>query len=200
MSLYALLLGCAAPALPEAPLPEAAVAEGVVAGGTQPGLQWGLSAAAVELAAGATVAQASAPVVVVQGAGEPISIRSLRSTWQMKERRAHFEGDVVMVRGRMELRCTALDVAYGASGSMERMEAAGPVEVIQQTDSGERRARGARAVYDAVKGEIVLTGSPELQEGGNRLRGRIVRVRMDAEEVICEGGDGEVCVLELSGI
>ena len=200
MILSALLIGCASPALPDAPLPEAVVAEGVVAGGTQPGLQWGLSAAAVELAAGATVARASTPVVAMQGDGEPITIRSLRSTWQMKEHRAHFEGDVVMVRGRMELRCIALDVAYSASGTMERMEAAGPVEVIQQTDSGERRARGERAVYDAVKGEIVLTGSPEIQEGPNRLRGRIVRVQMEAEEVICEGGEGEVCVLELSGI
>lgn len=184
------LLACADPL----PLPEAqpTVATEVQAGGQVGSMQWGAVAAAVELSSQGAMA-AEVTLVQQQEGQPPLSVQSLRSDWDLKDRKVVFEGEVLARRGEMTLACNRLTVTYGDAQQVEQVEAEGEV-VVQQ---GERRVTAAHAALQ--QGTLVLTGQPRLEEGLNALLGQTITLFLDEEKVRCEGVAGSPCELVLRG-
>lgn len=178
------LLGCVEPA----PAPAATVAEAVVidgAGGT-------LQAAAVTLSAGVAHAE---DVRAAKAGPPPVSIVSRTSDWDLAARVARFEGEVVLTRGAVTLRCARLEVRYRDADHIDRAVAEGGVRVTH----GAREATADRAEVLADGGRITLTGSPALRDGPNRLTGDRIVLHLDDERAACEGAEGRPCRLDVDG-
>lgn len=156
---------------------------------------WG--AAAARLRFGSATAHAEEVAVVdAAGGGLPLSITAARSDWDLRARIAHFEGDVVVTRGEVEIRCARLEVRYADAERIDRVLAEGGVEVRR----GDRRARSGRADLDGTTGRILLTGDPRLSEGPNTLVGERITLYLDDERATCEGAEGGApCRLAVDG-
>ncbi len=218
--LLPVLLACARPAAP--PLPEHTRAEGVRA--ALPGGQAAAASVSVDgdrartsevsVVAGAALAAeppaspattsptpASPPAAPAPAAPAPVdparalTIDAPASEWDLRERVARFEGGVVATRGPVTLRTPTLTVRYAGADRIDKVEAAGGVEVTR----GARTARAERAVLDAASGEIVLTGGPRLAEGPNALEGTRIVLFLDDERARCEGAEGAPCRLVVDG-
>ncbi len=185
-----LLLGACGADSPAPPLPIAATATGVevIADG------WSAAAATLQLAAGE--ARAGDVALVKNEPGRPpLQITAARSDWDLRARSAHFEGDVRVVRGVVEIRCARLDVQYADAETIDRVLATGGVEVRR----GERVATSARAELVGATGRVTLTGAPRLAEGPNTLAGTTIVLWLDDERATCEGSEGEPCRLVVDG-
>ena len=114
---------------------------------------------------------------------------------------AQLEGGAIEVHGdvdatldaveQVEIRADrfSVDVRAG-TGAYDRetdeirsVTASGGVEIRQ----GERLGRGEEAVFDRAAGAVELRGSPYLEEGKVRLRGQVIRFRVDGGEISCTG-------------
>ena len=111
----------------------------------------------------------------------PLTIEAPRSSWEVSERRAIFEGGVGARRGELEMRCERLVVRYGEDGAFESAAAEGGVEATR----GQWTAAGASARLELATGELTLEGSPWLDDGVNRLSGSQIVFFLDAERVEC---------------
>jgi lipopolysaccharide export system protein LptA len=102
------------------------------------------------------------------GKSSPVSITSRLLTYVDSERRAHYEGNV-LVRGTeftaqsktvdaylLPLRQTSTDQALTGQGRLDRMVAEGDVEMRQ----ARRRAEGQKLVYTTTDDKFVVTGGP----------------------------------------
>lgn len=128
-------------------------------------------------------APAIATDVSLRVAGTPeLVIQAEKSTWAMRQGKAVFTGNVVATRGTLVLRCDALEVEHAEAGDIRIAVALGNVEIQREN----WRATGGRATLDQEKGSLVLTESPQLEEGGNRLVGERIRVFLENEQVECE--------------
>lgn len=112
----------------------------------------------------------------------PLQVDAPRSEWDLRKREARFEGGVTATRGDVTLRADRLVLSFQSPERVERAIAEGAVRVRQ----GDRSAEGDRAELSADSGEIVLTGSPSLSEGGNRMSGSRITVWLDDERVACD--------------
>lgn len=185
-----LLLALACAEAPAPPLPSATVATGVSAEG--PG--WAASASTLTLA-GAEARAAEVAVARTAEGRPPLQITAARSTWDLRARSARFEGDVVVTRGDVELRCAALDVRYADAERVDRVIATGGVTVRR----GGRLATAAQADLEGATGKVTLTGDPTLAEGPNALAGRVITLFLDDERATCEGDGGAPCRLVVDG-
>lgn len=116
------------------------------------------------------------------GTPPPLDVTAARSTWDLREMRLTFEGEVVAVRGDLRLSCDRLEVRFESPDRIEGATATGAVRVVR----GERRAAGARAELDAATGRVVLTGDPTLTDGPNRLSGTRIVLLLDEERIECD--------------
>jgi lipopolysaccharide export system protein LptA len=122
-----------------------------------------------------------------EAAGKPpLQVSAARSSWDLKARTARFEGEVVVTRGDVTMRCAALDVSYADTDTIDRVVATGGVRV----DRGPRHAEAERAELVGSTGQITLTGSPRLAEGASELVGARIVLWLDDERATCEGGAG----------
>ena len=110
-----------------------------------------------------------------------LTIEAPRSSWEVSERRAIFEGGVVARRGDLTLTCERLEVRYGEDGAFQSASAEGGVEATR----GQWTAAGAAARLEIATGELALTGSPWLRDGKNTLSGTHIVFFLDAERVEC---------------
>lgn len=190
-----LLWACAAP--PLEPLPLLARGEGIVVSAATPTGAYTLAFAggSADLGSGAAMAAKGTTVTADPTVGEPLEIRAARSAWDLKNRTAHFEGEVVVVRGPVTLRCASLDVRYAGSDRVDTVVASGGVLV----EHGDRRAAAARAELVGATGKITLTGEPRLAEGVNTLVGERIILWLDDEKADCEGGPSGPCTLVVEG-
>jgi lipopolysaccharide export system protein LptA len=148
----------------------------------------GWSAAAATLRLGSATAEAADVAVVKTADGRPpLEITAARSTWDLRARTAHFEGNVLVRRGPVDLHCAALDVRYADADHIDRVLASGGVSV----QHGSRTASAAQAELMGATGRITLTGSPRLSEGPNTLVGATIVLWLDDERATCEGGPAE---------
>ena len=135
-----------------------------------------------------TAASDSAP----GAAPPPLKIEADRSDWDLSRQEVSFEGGVTLVRGAFTLTCQELKVGFASPEQVDWAVATGDVEISRD----ELRAQGQKAELTAATGRVVLTGSPELHEGPNRLRGNRLVLWLDQERVECEScelivhGDG----------
>jgi len=186
-----LLLGCA-PDLP--PLTERAEARELRVESTDGAYVVALSQASAPVSG--DVATASSTEVTRREEGKPpLAIRSSASTWDLKNKRARFEGQVVVTRGDVTMRCDELDVTYSSGDAVDTVVATGHVEV----DKGTRTARAAAAELVGATGRITLTGSPRLSDGPNELVGDTIVLWLDDERATCAGTAGAPCTLVVAG-
>lgn len=190
-----LSLGCAS--VPLEPLPVSATGEGISIEATSESGAYTLSfaGASADIVGGSPIAATRTAVTQASGSGPPLEIRSARSTWDLKNHTAHFEGDVVVVRGDVTMRCAALDVRYAEADRIDTVVATGGVLV----ETGERRASADRAELLGATGKITLTGKPRLAEGVNALVGERIILWLDDEKADCEGGASGPCTLVVEG-
>ena len=172
----ALLMAACAPS-PLEPLPAVATGEGITVEATSASGSYSLAFAGAEadLVGGAPIAATRTSVTHAATAGPPLEIRAARSSWDLKKRTAHFEGEVVVVRGAVTMRCGALDVSYADADRIDTVVATGGVVV----ETGERRAQAERAELLGANGKITLTGTPRLAEGVNALVGERIILWLD---------------------
>lgn len=122
----------------------------------------------------------------------PMTITSARLTIHDAERRATFEGAVVVTQADLTLKADRVDVwtidspattsgpVYGGS-NVSRIAATGHVEVTQ----GDRVVQADQAVYDQARQQIELTGNLSGQEGGYKVAGtRMVVFLLEHRSVI----------------
>lgn len=190
----ACLASCAQAPLPA--LPTTAAATGVaIEGSTESGpYTLAFAGASGDVFAG-TVDATTTTVSRTEGAGPPLQIQAARSSWDLKARSARFEGEVVVTRGAVTMRCTALDVHYASADVLDTVVATGTVRV----DHGERHAEAERAELVGASGKITLSGHPKLSEGVNVLSGERIILWLDDEKADCEGGPSGPCALTVAG-
>ncbi len=96
---------------------------------------------------------------------------------------AVFTGNVQVKHRTMDLRCDKMTAFYtGAAQEVTRVECTGGVRAVD----GDRSAKGERAEYDVPAGVLVVTGSPEAQQGTTRMVGTKVRLTLGNERVEVE--------------
>lgn len=132
----------------------------------------------------------------------PISIRADRLEYFDKERKLVYSGDVVATQGPATLKASRLVILLTASGSpargkspvgllpsagsqdVRRMEAAGPVTIIQHDEVGV----GDRAVYDRAANKVYLIGHVSLSQGSNITKGDKLTYDLATNRAQVEGG------------
>lgn len=130
-------------------------------------------------------------------AKEPVSIEANKLEWFDKDQKAIYTGDVVVVQGETSLRAAVLTIfmvrneaggAAQASGtpsgnsSIRRMEASGPVTVIQKDQVG----TGDRGEYDKIANTVTLIGNVTLAQGPNITTGDKLVYNLDTKQAIVE--------------
>jgi lipopolysaccharide export system protein LptA len=111
----------------------------------------------------------------------PVNITADRFEIQARRQEATWTGNVRAVRGRTVLTCERLVAYYTPTQEIRRIECVGNVEATH----GDTWARGERAEFDNVTGNLVVTGNPRARQGYNELRGTriIVDVTRDTIQV-----------------
>jgi lipopolysaccharide export system protein LptA len=123
---------------------------------------------------------------------EPIRVTSVTLEVRDKEKKATFSGDVRVVQGETDLRCSELVIFYDGGDQavnvvaaaptsdrgnqrIRRMEARGSVVMTQK----DQRAVGDHADFDVQKNTMVLTGNVIVMRGEDVLRGKRLSVNMN---------------------
>ncbi|SFN01186.1 LptA/OstA family protein [Thermodesulforhabdus norvegica] len=139
---------------------------------------------------------------VVQSAS-PLRIVSDRMVLDEKSRTITFEGHVTVEREDIVITCRRLTVfgskeadfssSFRTGGpvkeeavmkKIDRIEAEGDVRVVQ----GNRVATSEKAIYYVDRKRIVLTGSPVVAQGQDRLTGQLITLDLATGKSIVEGG------------
>ncbi len=180
---------CASAALE--PLPAKVVAEGVTVQARSEHGAYEVHLAGAEGEPGSGVQATGTRVSARAPTGPELEIVAARSSWDLKGRTAHFEGNVIATRGDVTMRCSTLDVVYAGADAIETVVASGGVRV----ERGARLAEASRAELVGKTGRITLTGEPRLAEGVNVLVGERIVLWLDDERADCEGGATGPCRL-----
>ena len=150
----------------------------------------------------------ASPVLPGGNSKDPISIDADRLEYFEKEQKAIYTGKVVVVQGESSLKCTVLvlflskspapattptpisakgsaTATSGVGGGTEvrRMEAAGPVTVIQKDQVG----TGDSGIYDKIENKVYLIGNVVLSQGPNVTKGDKLTYDMDKGTAIVDG-------------
>lgn len=104
--------------------------------------------------------------------GQEVVLSSRSMSFDDVRKTAVYEGDVVFEEPGYGLRASRLEIDMDPEGAIERVLAAGAVEI---TDSAAGRTlTGTRAIRDLKSGVVLLTGEPAraIDRDGNMLSGR----------------------------
>lgn len=156
----------------------------------------------------AVLARAERPAKPQASETVTTTVTSERMTVQNKERRAVFEGKVVLTKGDLVVRSDVMVVFYepreqqqdGAAPAGAKSKGNGEEQVSQMAVSKieatgrvqiERKAGTAtcrKAVFYQKEQKIVLTGDPVAWERGNRVSGDRITMFLDQDRTVVEGG------------
>lgn len=129
----------------------------------------------------------------------PTKITSDRMHYSQDGRSVVFEGTVHVDRTDMQIWARKLVVHFaegqgggqsgvaGDPGEIERIVATGDVRLERKGKTGTCDT----ATYKVGPGVLVMEGSPELQDGDNRIAGRIIRLYLKDNRSEVEGGGGK---------
>jgi lipopolysaccharide export system protein LptA len=172
-------------------------------------LAWAIVGAAVAavLALGASGTAAQTPKKTPGGFSVerkgPVKIAAKSLEVRDKDKKATFKGDVHVVQGDTEVRCSTLIVHYisemrktaGAGDAtkrgndqIRRMEALGGVTVTQK----DQTATGDRADFDMATNTVTLRGNVVVTKGDDVLRGHRLVVDLTSGVSRMESGGGRV--------
>ena len=162
-------------------------------------------APAAKPAAKPAARQPSTSILPGGNSRDPISIDANKLEWFDAEQKAVYTGDVVVIQGESSLKAATLTIflnrddkgggpqasagaAPGQGNSqIRRMEAAGPVTVIQKDQVG----TGDRGVYDKVDNKVLLLGNVTLSQGGNITTGEKLIYDLETKQAVVESGGAQ---------
>ncbi len=136
---------------------------------------------------------------ISQDQGRALTITSSRMTLNNQTNTIVFEGDVTISQEAMTLKADVVDVAFnptsegkdGLIGGAERkrslstITATGDIRFIQ----GVRTVYASKVVYYKQDEKMVFTGSPNIKEGRDELKGERITVYILEDRVVVEGGE-----------
>ena len=145
---------------------------------------------AVMLAAFASPAlaqRANSPIIPGGNSRAPISIDAGKLDFFDKEQKLVYSGGVIAKQGDASLKAATLTIFFvkdggegegrnraaagaglgGGDNQVRRMEAAGPVTIVNKEQVG----TGDRGVYDRAENKVYLIGNPTLSEGPHVVQG-----------------------------
>ena len=136
---------------------------------------------------------------ISQGEEGALSITSRKMTLKNQEKTILFEGDVVLERDSMRLKARRVEAVFtslpeGEQGLFESADkkrelssitATGDVEFIQ----GSRTVLSNKVIYFKKDERMVFTGSPNIREGKDELKGEKITVHILEDRVVVEGGE-----------
>lgn len=131
----------------------------------------------------------------------PTTITSEIMTVHNKERKAVFEGNVVLIRSNLTVRSDAMVVFFapekkrnnhpdppsdnrGSQDRIQKVEASGHVVIEQEG----KKAECQRAEYFRQEEKLVLTGNPVAWQDGTRVSGEKMTLFLEENRSIVEGG------------
>lgn len=130
---------------------------------------------------------------------EPVQVEARRLDWRDATQTATYAGDVTAVQGEGAMRASKLVVyverdprsrrpSAGPTGGgrVRRMEASGPVTLIQK----DQVATGARAVYDKAANRVELIGNVTLTQGPNVTTGERLVYDLTTKQAVMTAGAG----------
>lgn len=98
-----------------------------------------------------------------------------------------FTGNAVATQDDVTIHGDRLTVKYqGENREIVQLIAEGHVRIVQTT----RVATGSKAVFYRLEDRMVLTGSPEVKEGDNYVRGQEITIFLNDRRSIVSGGSG----------
>jgi len=118
--------------------------------------------------------------------GEPLAISSEKMTLKGQENKAIFEGDVIIQKGDVKITAGRVDAQLADTKKgkeIVQIQMAEQVEIKQ----GDRRVIAQKGIYDTEKGEITLTGNPEMWEKGYHVQGKLIRLSLKEKRSFVEG-------------
>lgn len=128
-----------------------------------------------------------------------ISITSKKMTLKSQENTILFEGDVIVERDSIRLKANKVEVVFNSitkdeQGLMENIEKKRDLSIITATEKveftqGERTILSDKAVYFKNDEKMVFTGSPNVREGRDELKGKKITVYIKEDRVVVEGGE-----------
>lgn len=136
---------------------------------------------------------------VSQDQGRALTITSSKMTLNNPMNTIVFEGDVTIAQEAMTLKADVVNVVFepvseGENGLIEGAErrralstitATGDIKFIQ----GIRTVYANKAVYFKQDEKMVFTGSPNIREGRDELKGDKITVFILEDRVVVEGGE-----------
>ena len=121
-------------------------------------------------------------VTAVVDSSPELRVSADHSSWSLGDQQAIFQGDVELVRGDVKLTCDRLELHHDSDGAVERAIATGTVRVEREA----WQASSDRAELDQNAGQLVLTGSPTLEEESKTLKGERISIALQGDSVSCE--------------
>jgi len=114
--------------------------------------------------------------------GELVEINADKMSVSLSERRAEFEGKVLVKKGKSLIYCDRLAVNYLESGQVQRLNAQGSVKLVE----GKSFATGDELEYLKDQDKIWLKGSPELASEGQILLGELMVFDLNHNKLLVE--------------
>jgi lipopolysaccharide export system protein LptA len=129
---------------------------------------------------------------------EPVNIVADKLEYFDKEQKAVYSGNVAVTQGEAVMKCATLTifmtksdkapdpagkeaVALAGNSDVSRMEAAGPVTIVQKDQTG----TGDSGLYERAENRVTLSGHAKLQQGPNTTTGeRIVYSIVEGRAVV----------------
>ena len=143
--------------------------------------------------------ETSATRFISKDSGGVLSITSKTMTLTNQENTILFEGDVVLERDSMILKARKVEIVFNPAsanqqGVMETADkkrelstitATGDVKVVQET----RTIVSDKVIYNKKDEKMVFTGSPNVRQGEDELKGERITVYISEDRVVVEGGE-----------
>ncbi len=115
----------------------------------------------------------------------PVEVTAESLTVDQTSGAATFTGNVVIGQGGLKISAAEVEVFYdGESGEISRLEAAGGVTFVTETEEAEAN----EAVYDLSTGLLTLTGDVLLTQGATALSSQSMVVNLNDNTAQLEGG------------
>ena len=119
------------------------------------------------------------------GLQETITITSDRMELDQKKNTVIYLGNVVTVRGNVEMKSDSLTATYNPElKQLTEVVAEGNLQVTQ----GNRIATGTKAIFNSEDNSIVLTGDPVVRQGNSQVSGSRIVLYLNEERGVVEGG------------
>ncbi len=142
-------------------------------------------------------ADSTAKALGVAKSNAPLNISSDRLEVDQKDKTILFEGHVVVVQEDMTITGKRMKVfqvtdAKGAGSTssemankIDRIEIEGDVRISQQ----DKVATSDKAIYYHREQKIVLIGSPQVTQGQDSVKGRLITLYLAEDRSVVEGGE-----------